>query len=155
MSDVEQLADRIRKALPEVKKGTLRFWGVWFGRPYDNWHTLLRCDAAQHVLRLYFNEDEVLSVWSPRRLTVGKSTFRISQADRVRWEWFYYGRPKAASNLCFLDFVRSAAGITASTNDESFTQYVRPSRWKPAVEILSPWQPILLTRLFRRTARRL
>src|SRR5580704_161436 len=116
MSETEKFADRIRQALPNVKSGTLRFWGEWFGKPYDNWHQLVRCEAKPDVLRLFFNEDEILSVWAPGRLEVDRSTFRISTADRVRWEWFYYGRPKTASNLYFQDFVRSSAGISATTN---------------------------------------
>jgi hypothetical protein len=39
-------------------------------------------------LRVFFNEGEVLSVWSPSGLTINSSTCRISDADRVRWEWF-------------------------------------------------------------------
>jgi hypothetical protein len=98
MNEVEQLADRIRRVLPDVKKGTLRFWGIWFGRPHDNCHTLVKCDTEREVLRLYFDQGEILSVWSPKRLSVKTAKFRISNADRVRWEWFSYGRPKDSFN---------------------------------------------------------
>lgn len=89
MNETQKIADRIRQALPNVKSGTLRFWGEWFGKPYDNWHQLVRCEAEQNLLRLAFNENETLSVWAPSGLEVNLSTFRISTADRVRWEWFY------------------------------------------------------------------
>jgi hypothetical protein len=136
VSDAEQLADRISKALPHVKSGTLRFWGEWFGQPHDNCQTLLRCAAQEDILRLYFNEGETLSVWSPLKLTLDDSTFRISIADRVRWEWFYYGRPKVDSNLYFLDYVRYPKGVTATTNVDWYQPNLKPKGSRPAVEIL-------------------
>lgn len=136
MSDAEQLADRIGKALPRVKSGTLRFWGEWFGRPKDNWHQMVRCDAQQDVLRLYFNEGETLSVWSPEELALDDSTFRISRANRVLWEWFYYGRPKVDSNLYFLDYMKSSEGVTATTNVDWYAPNLKPKSRGPAVEIL-------------------
>jgi len=42
MDQTEKLADRIKQTLPKVPSVTLRFWGEWFGRPYDNCHTLAR-----------------------------------------------------------------------------------------------------------------
>jgi hypothetical protein len=141
MNEVEQISDRIRTALPDVKKGTLRFWGVWFGRPHDNYHILAGCDTEGEVLRLHFDQGEVLSVWCPRKLTVKKSKFRISRADRVRWEWFFYGLPRDPSNLYFMDFVKSWTAIVATTNfqtqlDNGRAPVLKPRRWSAAVEIL-------------------
>jgi len=62
MTEANKLADRINRALPRVKKGGLRFRGEWFGRPSDNCHFLERCDAENDLLRLYFNENDTLSV---------------------------------------------------------------------------------------------
>jgi hypothetical protein len=81
--------------------GSLRFWGEWFGRPYDNCHTLVSCRAEEDVLRLSFDQGETLSTWSPTGLTLDKST---SDADRVRWEWFSYGKAKTPENLYNLYF---------------------------------------------------
>src|SRR4051812_37086562 len=105
--EVEQLAERIRNAVPNIKTGSLRFWGVWFGRPYDNCHCIVGSGGDANVLHLYFNEDEILSVWAPNGLTLNRSTFQILDAERVRWEWFYYGRPKIDANRRFLDLVKS------------------------------------------------
>jgi hypothetical protein len=69
MGETEKIYNQLNKALPNIKSGTLRFWGEWFGRPYDNMHTLVRCEYAHDVLTLYFNEGEVLSVWNPKALT--------------------------------------------------------------------------------------
>ena len=136
MNEAQQAADQIRAAIPRVKSGTLRFWGHWFGRPYDNYHRLVGCDSEFDVLKLYFNEGEVLSVWSPAKVVASPSKFRISNADRVRWEWFYYGKPRVVANLYFEEFEKSTDGITASTNAHWYTPEFKTSRWKPAVEIL-------------------
>jgi hypothetical protein len=109
---------------------------VWFGRPYDNWHRLVGCDAEHDLLRVHFNEGETLSVWSPQVLTVDASTFRIGGADRVRWEWFLYGRPKTPSNLFFQDFIRQATAVSATTNVDWYTPELNPSSSDAAVEIL-------------------
>src|ERR1700694_1008205 len=135
MTGAEQVADQIRASLPHVKSGTLRFWGQWFGRPYDNCHRLVGCETDQDILKLYFNEGEVLSVWSPSRVVVSPSKFKISRADRVRWEWFSYGKPKIPANLYFEEFAKSSEGITASTNVDWYKPQFKTSRWKPAVEI--------------------
>jgi hypothetical protein len=80
MSEAERMADLIKQRLPEIEPGTLRFWGEWFGRPYDNKHKLIGCDAEVELLRLHFNEGEVLSVWSPRDLRL-----RLSGSRSTNW----------------------------------------------------------------------
>jgi hypothetical protein len=134
--DVAQLAHRIRTRLPRVKSGTLRFWGEWFGRPYDNVHCLVRCETEDKILRLYFNEDEVLSVWAPRDLAVSDQAFKIADAARVRWEWYSYGKPKIEANRYFLEYSRTADGIASSTNIDWYKPELKPTAKQPAVEIL-------------------
>ena len=104
MNATETIAENVRRALPNVKRGTLRFWGAWFGKPYDRLHTLLRCEAKEDVLRLYFDQGEVVSVWLPRGFSMDESTFLIATAERVRLEWFYDGLPEIDGNLFFEDF---------------------------------------------------
>ena len=103
MQNAESFASEINGKLTNLKVGSLRFWGHWFGRPYDNFHRIVSCSALDDTLFLRFNENEVLSVWSPVRLTASSTQFRIAQASRVRWEWFYYGRPQIPENLFFED----------------------------------------------------
>src|SRR5437588_63322 len=127
MTEAEQLVERITAFLPRIKRGTLRFWGEWFGRPYDNLHRLVKCAAVEDLLRLDFDEGELLCVWAPRRAVVDERTFRIADADRVRWEWFYYGRPKIAVNRYFMDFVRTATGVKAETNVDWYGTNLKPA----------------------------
>lgn len=136
MSEVERIAERIKRQLPHVKAGTLRFWGEWFGRPYDNVHRMTGCDAKADLLQMYFDGKEVLSVWSPRRLDMGEHTFRIGDATRVRWEWFYYGRSQTAENRYFEEFVRTVDTIEATTNVDWYKPMLHPDTGQAAVEIL-------------------
>ena len=54
------VAVRIQQLLPHVHSGTLRFWGAWFGKPHDNFHTIVRANADGDCLILHFNEEETL-----------------------------------------------------------------------------------------------
>ena len=82
---------------------------------------------------MQFNHMELLSVWSPGNLVASKTLFRIEDAERVRWEWYYYGRPQTPENLYFEDFVRGQNGVTNANWHEPDLQ---PDYSFPAVEIL-------------------
>jgi len=105
------IANAIQIALPRAKTGTLRFWGEWFGRPYDNWHKMVDVEALGNTLHVFFHEGERLSVHAPAGLDLAANQFRIQDAERVRWEWHSYGHPKTPENLRFMDFVKSAKGV--------------------------------------------
>ncbi len=137
MNEAEKICYEIQRLLPEISRGSLRFWGVWFGRPYDNLHRIVASEYNRDVLRLRFNEDEQLTVWSPSGLTLGSSVFQIEDAQRVLWEWFYYGRPKTPANRFFYDFVKNPETIVASSNMDSFVPNLKTDSRLPAAEILS------------------
>jgi len=136
IAQTKEIADAIRRALPHVKSGSLRVWGCRFGRPHDNCHAPVWCEAEDDCLRVRFNEGEILSVWSPRGAVVDAETFRIDEALRVRWEWFHYGRPKTPENLCFEDFTRNRDKIAVSTNIDWHKPEFHPDASYPAVEIV-------------------
>ena len=125
MNETEEIAKRIDCALPNVKKGSLRFWGDWFGGPYDNCHTLTRCCIDGERLSLFFNQGETLSIWSPRGLSVNGSKFRIRGARSVRWEWFY-GRAQDPRNLYFTEFKRSGLRIRLRPTSTSTSRSLSP-----------------------------
>jgi hypothetical protein len=87
-------------------------------------------------LRIEFDEGEVLQVWGPDRCSISDQAFVIEQAHRVRWEWFYYGRPKTPENLYFQDFARDGDRIAVSTNADWFVDQQRAETAVAAVEIL-------------------
>ena len=134
MTEAELIAGRINSAVPRLA-GTLRFWGQWFGRPYDNVHDVVGCEIETDRLRIRFGGGEVLSVWAPRSVWVFDRNFSIKNADRVLWEWFYYGRPHLPENRYFESYTRTADGIIAEANADWYTPDLRPSRDHPAVEL--------------------
>jgi len=136
VTEAEQIAERINEQLATIKSGTLRFWGHWFGRPQDNWHQVVSCTSNKEILKLKFNEDESLYVWEARNATVSSETFRIASSSRVRWEWYYYGRPKTADNLYFQDFVRTKRRVEPETNVNWYEPTFEFDLSLPAVEIL-------------------
>src|SRR2546430_14407724 len=95
MTAAEEIAEIMNRRLPEIRPGTLCFWGEWFGRPFDNLHRLIGCGAEGDLLRIRFDQNEILSVWSPLNCQVhaagsrGQSIFRLEDAARVRWEWVF------------------------------------------------------------------
>jgi len=136
MNESSKIAEQIGEMLPHVKRGTLRFWGVWFGRPHDNVHGMVKCHADGDILTMRFNENEILTVWFPNGLKLESSKFQIADAERVRLEWFSYGDPQTEENRLFYDFKKTATGVVANTNTSGGLAEMRPKRWLPAVEIV-------------------
>jgi hypothetical protein len=133
--NVDALASAI-SAEPAVKSGSLRFWGEWFGRPYDNVHRVVRCVAEGDSLVVEFDAGERLTVRSPEGVTANRNAFCIRNATLVRWEWFYHGRPRAPENRYFCEYVRNGLRITASTNVDWYKPVQALSVDENAVEIL-------------------
>ena len=95
----EELVKQVNDALPEIKSGTLRLYGEWFGRPFDNLHSVTGARVAQDHTEILFDEGEVLSVWEPEGVAIDSSRFHIRRATRVQWTWYSYGSEPASQNL--------------------------------------------------------
>jgi hypothetical protein len=64
-------------------------------------------------------------------------TFRIDDAERVRWEWFSYGGSKTPENRYFQEFSKQQGGlVVGETNVAWYTLDLRASTSEAAVEIL-------------------
>jgi hypothetical protein len=120
----------------EQINGSLCVFGDWFGRPMDNSHQLVSHEEKEGYIRLSFNEGETLEVWEPNGFRMDGKSFVIQRAMRVRWEWFYYGRPKLPENRFFIEHVVVGPSIEASSNVDWGTQSFNPSRAEPAVAIM-------------------
>lgn len=130
------IADRINAALPNVKAGSLRMWGEWFGKPYDNLHSINRSSAVGSTLMLEFDGGETLTIENPEGLEISATVFSIRSASAVRWEWFYYGRPHTEGNLYFYEFARSGSVVEAQSNVDWYKPNLSPSPNKNAAELL-------------------
>jgi hypothetical protein len=129
-----EIAAKIQRLLPNVHSGALRFWGVWFGKPYDNFHTIIKAEAEGDCLILLFNEEETLKVWNPQACQIDSKQFVIGIASRVLWQWYWYGRLHSPENLMSHDFVRSQSEITFTTTFPHIGD-TKPSFNEPAVQI--------------------
>ncbi len=99
-------------------------------------HKIIDCDAQGKVLHFQFDEGESLYLWSPQQAELDHLMFKIQNAARVRWEWFYYGRPKTDQNRYFMDFTRTDHRIDAQNNVDWCTLNLRPTLQAPAVEFV-------------------
>jgi hypothetical protein len=116
MTNVEMLAQQLCDQLPRVKSGTLRICGEWFGRPYDNIHTIIGANTRDDALVISFDQGETLVIEHPDQAVFDARTFRIGSATRVRWEWFSYGKERSPESLLFLDYAIGSNGWTLNTN---------------------------------------
>ena len=138
MENVEFVA-ALGDAIPTLHRGSLVVWGDIFGGRIDNVHRAIGVtEVAEDCVCVNFDQGETLRVWEPDGLTATEREFRIDRASRVRWEWFYYGRPRVPANLYFIEFEKCDEDVTASTNIDFYTPNFKPSTQHPAVEILSP-----------------
>ncbi len=86
------------------KGGCLRFWGVWFGRPYDNFHRPVSTEHNGGVLTIRFDNGERLTVYKPSGIVNEQNDFHIESAEKIVWEWYYYGKERTPENLCRLEY---------------------------------------------------
>jgi hypothetical protein len=136
----EEAADQIRSALASLPSDSLRFFGEWFGGRRDNIHTIVGVTTEEDALVLRFNEGEALSVWDPTEITTTPATFRIQEASRLQWEWFYYGRPRAPENLHRMEYVRIADAqvrVTEHGDEPEPERVIVVKAGTPAVEMTS------------------
>ena len=131
----EKFADEVNNLLPNIKVGTLCFFGVWFGRPYDNWHYIVRADANDNVLRITFNEGETLDVSNPMSCNLSSSQFEIRNAQKVLWKWYSYGLPKTNENLFYYNFEVNVDEVQMTTNVTWFIEQQVPHITESAVKI--------------------
>lgn len=134
MDSASEIADAIMQLPERNRSGTLRMFGDWFGRPMDNVHRVIDAKADGDRLILSFNKAETLTVWNPSGYSTIGYTIRIADADRVRWEWYYYGRDLAPENLLFHDYRKTDRQIIVehSHGDDNPGASIH----EPAVELI-------------------
>lgn len=87
----------------EVKKkrGSLCFYGDWFGRPCDNCHVIRTCSYFDNVLEIVFDEWERLIVIEPIGIVNTETEFYISDAKEVKWSWYPYGTTEKMKRISY------------------------------------------------------
>lgn len=130
-------AVELGRVLP-IRLGTLRVYGDWFGRPMDNIHTAVSVEWTGNELVIAFDEGERLQVTNPSGIDLASEAptrrLVIAQADRVRWSWYYYGRPRTAEHLLVEEHWLEGEVVKASTTANWYSPDFKPSIRAPAVE---------------------
>lgn len=137
MDEIQRICNEIQRTLPSIKPGTMRFWGAWFGRPYDGFHQITGCEQQQDALKIRFKQSEQLTVWAPQGLRLDDFIFRIHDAQRVLLEWAYVGRHKTGKTRFFFNFVKQGETVIGSSDVDWYEPDLRTDLTFPAVEILS------------------
>jgi hypothetical protein len=136
LNDAALVRDSILGALPDLKGGTLRIWGDWFGRPHDNYHRVTGATVDGESVTIGFDQGETLTVWRPAGCEIDAARFRILDADRVRWEWLAYGRLRETGTRYFLDYMRQGRVIRGESNVDWYTPAFQTDPSMPAVELV-------------------
>ena len=141
MTEVTALVTQINESLSGLKRGSVVFGDIFGGR-IDNIHHVVGADemGSPSALVVYFNEGESLEVSEPDDTEFSSTTFRIGSAARVRWEWFYYGRPKVPENRLFIEHVVAGDRVSVTTDASWSGAHFAPSVERNAVELLNGWQ---------------
>ncbi len=135
MSPAEKMAQAISRAR-RLKRGSLQFFGEWFGRPWDNNHSIVAAEAKENHLRLTFDDDETLDVWDPNELELeSDELFLIRSASRVRWEWFSYGEPKTPDNRHYIEYRNGENAIQRRADRPASVGPATANPHQPAVTI--------------------
>lgn len=66
----------------------MRIWGEWFGRPYDNLHTVESICWEKDKLTIDFIGGESLYISSPADIVNEENHLMIGDAERVLWVWY-------------------------------------------------------------------
>jgi hypothetical protein len=131
--DLYALADHINRSIPLIKRGAFRFWGVWFGRPFDNVHMIVGAEAQIDTLRLSFAAGEVLLLSNPEGIRIDADEFIVLKASRIRWTWY----PGVARDTPqSMEYVFDGRTVTKNTDVHWCQESPPPDVNAPAVEML-------------------
>jgi hypothetical protein len=133
--NLDEMRDRIAAADP-LPSGTLRIYGDWFGRPYDNQHEVVWAEIRDEALVIGLDDGEELTVTGPVGLEVDGRTLRIGRADHIRLEWHLYGQPKTDDTRCWQEHWLEDGRVRAVAAVPHFMPSFAPSTDFPAVELL-------------------
>lgn len=76
-----------------IAGGTLRFWGKWYGRPFDNYHRVTSTDfnKNKNIITIHFSHAEKCTIYNLQNIINEKNKFCITGASKIEWEYESYG----------------------------------------------------------------
>ena len=117
--DAKKFSDIIND-LEEKPRGTLRFFGKWFGRPYDNHHEILKCHFKEEVLEIEFDAGETVKISEPEDFSFNDDSILIHDAAYVELSRYAYGSPQTDENLIIDRYSEKDVETTEKINHPAF-----------------------------------
>lgn len=135
----EELVVGLRNNENLFKGGSIRIFGDWFGKPYDNHHILKSAEFESHLnrLTLYFNQGEKLEIDNPRNIFEAPTFLKVIDADRIKFTWYYYGKTNSRENQYSKEYTLNNNKIIAKTNMDWYKPNYDLSLGGPALIIYS------------------
>ena len=120
--------------LEEKPGGTIRIFGEWFGRPYDNYHKISVCTYQDNILKMSFDTGETIKLWEPSHIVFNANELTIKGSTCVEFFRYDYGKPRTNKNV-IVD--RYTNDVVSNLSIESGQIYQRTmKKGYPAVELL-------------------
>ena len=122
MTEALQFINKYSKLGNNIKSGSLCFYGAWFGKPLENYHTIKEINylEIEDCIAITFDEGEILSIWNPRGLVCEKNQFKIEKASWIRWMWYSYGAKKTPDNQSYAEFFFEEGKLRGRSNTTVF-----------------------------------
>lgn len=120
----------------EVKPvGTLRFYGKWFGRPYDNFHKVLESNFNEEILHFKFDAGEQLKIWNPNKIVFNGKELIIKESSCVEFIRYPYGESQTEENLIIDRYSNRQISNNLIKSGKVYNKFIDENY--PAVELLS------------------
>ena len=104
------MKDRFLEEL-QIDGGSLRIWGEWFGRPYDNFHRIKSVRWERDEIVINFDQCESLYISNPSKIVNEEKQLLISDASKVLWVWYDYGKDQTYDNMYVRQYRKDKDGI--------------------------------------------
>lgn len=85
--------------------GTLCIWQDGPGRPYDNVYFLDRIVFVNSCLSLFFRDGEACTIYYPHSASCSRCRFTILSAEKIIWEFYYYGKPQSMETKTYIHYL--------------------------------------------------
>jgi hypothetical protein len=105
------ISDEIMMLEENIRSGSLCMFGCWFGRPMDNNHRSCSAMFTTDLLTIKFDQGETLEIWNPSKFIIDDTVLKIPKASKVKWSWFYYGKPQIQENLRTQEFIVNGSDV--------------------------------------------
>lgn len=100
---------------PKIRNGSLRIFGCWFGRPMDSFHKVVSAEMKDETLLIIFSEGETLEILEPSDIIVQGIVVKIPKAKKVKWSWYYFGKPRTKNNQCSIEYLVEDTAVLVKT----------------------------------------